>query len=108
MAESAARIEAVTRLQQRWGAGIIRRGVEVGDAGLRVAPVRATGVAAFDALLGAGGQITQHQGDTILATGPDGSGGRHRGRPRRSSGTTARRRGGVFQQIGEETTAVAG
>jgi hypothetical protein len=52
MAESAARIEAVTRLQQRWGAGIIRRGVEVGDAGLRVAPARATGVAAFDALLG--------------------------------------------------------
>ena len=29
MAESAARIEALTRLQQRWGAGIIRRGVEV-------------------------------------------------------------------------------
>ena len=52
MAESAARIEAVTRLQQRWGAGIIRRGVEVGDAGLRVAPVRGTGVAALDALLG--------------------------------------------------------
>ncbi|MFZ9767712.1 MAG: hypothetical protein ACO3C4_04400 [Candidatus Limnocylindrus sp.] len=52
MAESAARIEALTRLQQRWGAGIIRRGVEVGDAGLRVAPVRGTGVAALDALLG--------------------------------------------------------
>ena len=52
MAESAARIEAVTRLQQRWGAGIIRRGVEVGDAALRVAPVRGTGVAALDALLG--------------------------------------------------------
>ena len=51
MAESAARIEALTRLQQRWGAGIIRRGAELGDAGLRVAPVRATGVAAFDALL---------------------------------------------------------
>ena len=55
MGEAAVARDAVARLQQRWGAGVIQRGVGVATARRAVAPVRSSGVQALDALLGARG-----------------------------------------------------
>ena len=55
MGEPAAASEAVARIQQRWGVGVIRRGRIVGDPQLRGVLVRGSGFAGLDALLGARG-----------------------------------------------------
>ena len=70
MGEPAAASEAVARIQQRWGAGVIRRGRIVGDPQLRGVLVRGSGFAGLDALLGARGIP---DGLTLLR-GPMGSG----------------------------------
>ena len=48
-------MDAVARLQQRWGAGVIQRGVGVATARRQLVAVRSSGVRALDALLGARG-----------------------------------------------------
>ena len=51
MGEAAAASEALARIQQRWGVGVIRRGRVVTDPQLRGLVVRSSGFAALDALL---------------------------------------------------------
>ena len=51
MGEAAAATEALARIQQRWGVGVIRRGRVVVDPQLRGLVVRSSGFAALDALL---------------------------------------------------------
>ena len=52
MGETAAALDAVTRLQQRWGVVAIRRGATVGEAALALSrPLSQTGFAALDTLL---------------------------------------------------------
>jgi RecA/RadA recombinase len=51
MGEAAAATEALARIQQRWGVGVIRRGRVVTDPQLRGLVVRSSGFAALDALL---------------------------------------------------------
>ena len=51
MGEAAAATEALARIQQRWGVGVIRRGRVVTDPQLRGVVVRSSGFAALDALL---------------------------------------------------------
>ena len=55
MGEAAVARDADARLQQRWGAGVIQRGVGVATARRALVPVRSSGVRALDALLGARG-----------------------------------------------------
>ncbi len=49
MGEAAAATEALARIQQRWGVGVIRRGRVVVDPQLRGLVVRSSGFAALDA-----------------------------------------------------------
>ena len=66
--------------------------------------VEGEGCYAFDSLLGTGGQITQHQRDTVLAARRN---GRHnRGPSGQCTGTVGGGGGGVFQQVGEEPTVI--
>jgi len=51
MGEAAAATEALARIQQRWGVGVIRRGRVVVDPQLRGLVQRSSGFAALDALL---------------------------------------------------------